>query len=471
MNRLVFAILLAAALQPLSGQAGFIDKTGKVVIEPRFAQVSSFSEGLAPVRVGTLCGYIDREGREQIPPRFEDARRFREGRAAVRVGGKWGFIDREGKWVVEPAYVEVSSFSEGLAAVAVPIVQSQEPILGPSLASIRPKKEWNAMVGSVAVGVEIQTSPAKPGQTRAVAKGGWGYLNTTGKLVIPHQYFEACDFSQGLAVVRGRGGEEIQLADGEAPPLKSRAWDLLFERFALQDGIIVEAAGYIDRTGAMAIPARYSTALPFREGLAYADQFSLVRDNPRGYIDTSGQMVIRLDRYAIRPGGGGLVLLMDSLLPLSEFVPASGQSYVKWRLVGPRSGLGAMGHKEGLALAEVGTGTIHMAKWAFVDTRGKVVIENIHEFSASFSEGLAAVRPKASLFKPRGGDVGYVDRTGKLVIPHQFKEAGSFSEGLAHVQVGKLWGYIDPTGKIVIAPRFVEVGAFSEGLAKVGIPK
>src|SRR5882724_3631450 len=43
------------------GKAGYIDKTGKLVIQPQYegSSASSFSEGLAAVEVGDKWGFID----------------------------------------------------------------------------------------------------------------------------------------------------------------------------------------------------------------------------------------------------------------------------------------------------------------------------------------------------------------------------------------------------------------------------
>ena len=69
---------------------GFIDKTGRFVIEPRFEEVSVFSEGLAfaGVRSGNslLYGYVDKTGHWVIKPQFNFAHAFSWGLAAVRVG-------------------------------------------------------------------------------------------------------------------------------------------------------------------------------------------------------------------------------------------------------------------------------------------------------------------------------------------------------------------------------------------------
>ena len=81
---------------------GVMEQTGKFVINPQFDGVSSFSDGLAGVRIGDdmtgKWGYIDKQGRMVINPQFDRASGFTEGLAAVRIGddktGKWGFIGR-----------------------------------------------------------------------------------------------------------------------------------------------------------------------------------------------------------------------------------------------------------------------------------------------------------------------------------------------------------------------------------------
>src|SRR5438309_669023 len=81
-----------------NGKYGYIDKTGRVVIEPQFTNAGEFSEGLAYVEINDLYGFIDTTGSLVIPPQFDEVESFSEGRAAVsNSSGKWGFIDRDGK--------------------------------------------------------------------------------------------------------------------------------------------------------------------------------------------------------------------------------------------------------------------------------------------------------------------------------------------------------------------------------------
>ena len=68
----------------MASKYGFIDKSGKVVIEPQFDNVSAFSEGLAKVEKDDKWGFIDKNGKVVVEPQFDDAEPFSEGLAKVR---------------------------------------------------------------------------------------------------------------------------------------------------------------------------------------------------------------------------------------------------------------------------------------------------------------------------------------------------------------------------------------------------
>jgi hypothetical protein len=76
-----------------------------------------------PFRKGTCAplrqkyGFIDRTGKFVIPPRFYRVQKFSEGRALfVQTGKSHGFIDSKGQVVIKPEFIDAKSFSEGLAA-------------------------------------------------------------------------------------------------------------------------------------------------------------------------------------------------------------------------------------------------------------------------------------------------------------------------------------------------------------------
>src|ERR1051325_5406750 len=237
---------------------GFIDPTGKVVIElesPLHINGDSFSEGLTKywtwdAAQGNLYGYIDTSGKVQIKARFTYAYSFVDGLAAVCIEQKCGFIDKSGDFVIEPKFRMNNSFSEGLALAGL-----EYEIIG-----------FVNKSGEMVIEPQFLNTGTQFREGLAVVNyphGKFGYINTEGVLVIPMQFEMAQPFSEGLAAVR---------VDSK--------W------------------GYIDKNGKFVIEPQFLGAGPFSEGLAPAgkiDFMSATRsDEPEpttGFIDKQGKMV------------------------------------------------------------------------------------------------------------------------------------------------------------------------------------
>lgn len=124
---------------------GFEDEEGNMVIDPRYAFASDFTDGRASVAVdnndyGYLvsnyrsdesrlvawknnfrAGIIDETGvfLWSYPSLDALPSYFSEGLARVCILGKYGFIDRQGNMVIEPGYDTAGTFSDGYAKVSV----------------------------------------------------------------------------------------------------------------------------------------------------------------------------------------------------------------------------------------------------------------------------------------------------------------------------------------------------------------
>ena len=123
------------------GKWGYINAKGEYVIEPQFYDAYSsqesngrtitkyvdnawyFSEGLVRVMIGDKWGYIDREGKIVIDPQFDLAFSFNNGLALVRKNDKKkGYINTEGEFVIEPQVdppFYISTLSNGLAVLKI----------------------------------------------------------------------------------------------------------------------------------------------------------------------------------------------------------------------------------------------------------------------------------------------------------------------------------------------------------------
>lgn len=124
-----FGIFFSEGLLPYSKAGdeldGFIDNTGQYIIAPQFSKCGIFSEGLADVIfTDGDAGYIDKTGEVVIELNdYYFASPFSEGLALVArdvsAEKPWGYIDKTGNFVIEPQFTHAYSFSEGLALVNI----------------------------------------------------------------------------------------------------------------------------------------------------------------------------------------------------------------------------------------------------------------------------------------------------------------------------------------------------------------
>lgn len=140
---------------------GYANKSGQVIITPKFTEAHPFSEGVGLVKHDGKYGYVNDKGEFVIKPTYEDAWSFSEGRAKIEHAGKYGFIDKAGKVKVPLEYDSISDFSEGFALVA---------------------KQTGVDEG----GDEVYK---------------YGFVNQSGKVAIALQYDYATSFEDGVATV------------------------------------------------------------------------------------------------------------------------------------------------------------------------------------------------------------------------------------------------------------------------------
>jgi hypothetical protein len=84
---------------------GFLDDHGNTLIPFAFEEVyGEFYNGLAGFRRNGKWGFIDTTGKVVIEPKYDEIRRFESSITGVKLNGKWGFINRKGKLVVDYQY-------------------------------------------------------------------------------------------------------------------------------------------------------------------------------------------------------------------------------------------------------------------------------------------------------------------------------------------------------------------------------
>ncbi len=322
------------------GKTGFIDKTGREVIPLKYDSTFGFKDGVARVTVDTYkdgkqnpegkAGLIDKNGKEVVPLIYDDWTPFYfpdgEDLSSVRLGNKFGFIDKNGRVVIPIIYDDADSFSNGLAPVCTGIKRMKT-------------------VGEFWVEENVSRDNAK-----------CGFIDKTGKEIIPLKYKYALSFYQGLAAVEQNG-----------------------------------KTGFIDPSGNTVIPFKYDGGGAFTEvsggGLA-----KVMLKGKYGIIDTKGNELTPF-KYDIVIGyidgiSQACALDKNSQKLKCGFIDSKGQEItpVKYDNVGAY----LFG---GLAMVNVGYQadknykTISGGKWGFIDRTGKEVIPPKYDSVGTFTDG------------------------------------------------------------------------------------
>lgn len=345
----------------VDGKWGYINKAGKVVVEPAYAWADEFHDGVAVVEMmNSSDGGNDRESVDSV---------------------RYGAIDLTGKMVVKPDYTFITKYTEGVAGaiIADSTTELEYFVLNKEGKALSALPENMQIVSMLFNGSNLPTQSEGMILVQDDLSEKYGYIDRYGKLIIPYQYNEAANFSNGLALVKNdRNQYEYIDKTGKvkidaSKYLSGESFSEGLAAVAVQDKENSKIAyGYIDTKGNMKIEPRYARAYRFSEGLAKVATGRSINEYSIGYIDVTGA-------YKIGPAANDSyeeTMLSEGLAPIAD-------------------GAGGYRDKEGkLSIAPVVTKD--------EDNYLK------HNVAGDFRDGIA----KVSL---SDGRIGYIDRTGKYI--------------------------------------------------------
>lgn len=243
---------------------------------------------------------------------------------------------------------------------------------------------------------DLQAAYFQRGLVLAMAREKWGLLNRHGKTILDFEY-------DALFV------------------------DANFIRFR-QDGYY----GLMDLQGKIILEAKYVTLSPFFEGFALFTN----EDGQVGYVENGKETIVHKEVHSVLQGTMNEGLQRFTKIEIPPVVE------------------GHFRHHHGLKDLLPIYSTYTMGKVGFIDSRGRLQIEQRFEKAGDFHEGLAAVVVD--------GKLGFIDSSGELAIEAKFPLGelwnAEFSEGLAPVPgASGYFTYIDKSGDAKI--RFVQLGS------------
>lgn len=167
-----------------NGKTGFRDLDGKIVIKAIYESAEMFSEGHSAVEIDGKWGLINEKGEYVLTPKFESLGGLHNGLLSFGSGDKFGFIDIHGTVIIEPLFYWVDEFSEGLCAVSTDFRSNDVREYG-----------YIDTTGKLVVDFQFQyASKFENGQGKIQLNNLWGAVDKTGKIIVQPKYQYTSDF-------------------------------------------------------------------------------------------------------------------------------------------------------------------------------------------------------------------------------------------------------------------------------------
>lgn len=314
-----------AGLHPVAdadGKWGFIDRTGRYRIPPRYNGAGQFSEGVAYAWFWEgerrRDGIVDVHGKFTALPEVNDyAFIFHDGLARFQTPSgqerRYGYMDKAGRVVITPQFHDSGHFSEGLTWMAV--LKNGKWLYG-----------FIDKTGKIVIEPQFVYQPGDfvDGLAKVIGQTDMGFIDRTGRFRITVEYEHSGDFfSEGLLpIIKGDPARGVYLKRDGQVALEIPFWQnrtahqrALYTIRRLQLGPFSEGLapvlsynklGFIDKTGKVVIAPLFRETNGFSEGLAAVKIIGNDGQYVWGYIDRTGGFVIPPQFREAQPFAGGL---------------------------------------------------------------------------------------------------------------------------------------------------------------------
>jgi hypothetical protein len=290
--------LLAQAKPVDSKEWGYINAKGEFVIDAQYRNCHPFSEGLAPIydKKERTFYFIKPDGSKLDTDVKEFKLRnifgfglqgFSDDMVAIETDRQWGYLNAKGKLMVPAKFDKAHEFNSGFGVAEK---DDKFYIIGK-----------DGSENQVEINGLEDVRKFSEGLAPYRANGQWGFINSSGEVVIEAKYRAVGYMNDGFAWVKNDDGQVGFInANGDEK--------IAFEYTAAKDftnGMARIRKGdnwiYLTEKGTVMTPPSADTYGKFSEGLAYYKT-----DGKVGFINKEGQSVIKQQFDAVRDFSNGL---------------------------------------------------------------------------------------------------------------------------------------------------------------------
>ena len=335
--------------------------------------------------------------------RFSD---FEKGYQVARVvfsNGTHGLVNKIGSFVAKD-YAYIGEFHDGMARMSTKgrlsgNLKNTNQGLGKVVSYLNEMLSPSFMTDYTLHDLEFRTDASL-----SCEDCEWGYVDTSGVVIVGTQYSFAESFVNGVGIVQkdnktgaiNKSGKILLECDFDEINFLENTNKQILQVYNHN-----QKYGLIDTLGNVTVNLRYDEIGKYSE-----ERLTVMRNNKWGFVDEKGNEVISCKYKKV-----------------SDF-------------------------NEGLAAAKLGT------KWGFINKQGDVVIDFKYRRAGNFKDGLAWVNTSSG--------VGYIDMKGEVVILPQFNRAFDFENNVARVIIDGKYGLLKKNGEFFLKPKYRYISRFNE---------
>lgn len=271
------------------GKDRLFHRTGSVV-PSEHKILSTFSDGLAAVKMNTGYNFITEEGTTVFKKSFRNVKSFSQGLAPVKAeepkgsAARWGYINTSGAFVIKPQFEDASLFKSNIA-----FIKNREGRWAMINASGKLLTGFNFAGFSEPINHLSRVSffPHGTGQT-LLSMNGADKLGQSYKSISP--VYENNKTFAGWKVTDKTGASGLLDDSGHPiiPPGQIERIGKIGDGFIIAQKDKQGPVGYMDMRGNWVIEPQYYRAHPFSEDRAFVQP---ERNGPVQMIDKSGKIV------------------------------------------------------------------------------------------------------------------------------------------------------------------------------------
>ncbi|MCT8341272.1 WG repeat-containing protein [Flavobacteriaceae bacterium TK19130] len=303
--------------------------------------------------------------------------------APVKFEGKYGFIEKDGNWHLEPKFDSIRNFTNGFADSykngKVGVINAKGELV------IEHKFDF---IGNI-----------YDNRFLVLLNDKYNFVDLKGELISSEFYYDAEDFSNGLAPVKHS---------------ENGKWSYINKNGILQTDTIYDYVNDFDKKHAKVEIAK--------------NHFII---NRKGQIIDTINIDYQKNTRKLR-------LIGDSDSGTLGRINRNGDTIMK----GVYTSFGYV-QSDKFWYNKRG-------KYGLADTTGTILIEPIYDYLTYFSDNGLAITKKGDKF-------GYINANGVIIIDFLFDDARGFRNGYAGVKLNGKWGFIDKKGRFIIEPKFDKI--------------